>query len=83
MTCERSRSDRQDWVRLSEHYSHHYRYLVTQLIHMHIDILKFREVQDKLLPAEHILALEEEIAGFLLDQVINPEGEYYYPLPPP
>ena len=42
MASERSRSQRQEWVRLSEHYSqflHHYRYLVTQLIHMHIDLL--------------------------------------------
>ena len=40
MTCERSRSDRQDWVRLPEHYSQILRwYLVTQLIHMHIDLL--------------------------------------------
>ena len=42
MASERSKSQRQEWVCLSEHYSqflHHYRYLVTQLIHMHIDLL--------------------------------------------
>ena len=32
---------------------------------------------------ERVEALQEEIAGFLLDQVINPKGEFYYPLPPP
>ena len=40
-------------------------------------------MQDKLLPSDRILAIQEEIAGFLLDQVIDPKGEYYYPLPPP
>ena len=37
---------------------------------------------DKLLETERVEALQEEIAGFLVDQVINPKGEYYYPLPP-
>ena len=36
----------------------------------------------KLLETERVEALQEEIAGFLLDQVINPKEEYYYPLPP-
>ena len=40
-------------------------------------------MRDKLLETERVEALQEEIAGFLLDQVINPKGEYYYPLPPP
>uniref|UniRef100_A0A8R7JUL3 Ubiquitin-like protease family profile domain-containing protein n=1 Tax=Triticum urartu TaxID=4572 RepID=A0A8R7JUL3_TRIUA len=43
----------------------------------------FKEVRDKLLETERVEELQEEIAGFLLDQVINPKGEYYYPLPPP
>ena len=76
MASERSRSQRQEWIRLSEHYSqflHHYQYLVTQLIHMHIDLLQqFREVREKLLETERVEALQEEIAGFLLDQVIDP-----------
>ena len=52
---------------------------------MHIDLLlnQFREVWEQLLPTERMLALQEEIAEFLLDQVIDPKGEYYYPLPPP
>ena len=40
-------------------------------------------MRDKLLAQDRIEAIQEEIAGFLLDQVINPKGEYYYPLPPP
>ena len=38
---------------------------------------------DNLLAQDRIEAIQEEIAGFLLDQVIDPKGEYYYPLPPP
>ncbi|XP_044390227.1 uncharacterized protein [Triticum aestivum] len=44
--------------------------------------LWFNVVRETLLPKERIRALQEEIAGFLLDQVIDPKGEYYYPLPP-
>ena len=40
-------------------------------------------MRDKLLAQDRIEAIQEEIAGFLLDQVIDPKGEYYYPLPPP
>nr|BDI54685.1 transposon protein, putative, CACTA, En/Spm sub-class [Triticum aestivum] len=43
----------------------------------------FRGVRAKLLETERVEALQEEIAGFLLNQVINPKGEYYYPLPAP
>ena len=39
-------------------------------------------MRGQLLSTERILVLQEEIAGFLLDQVIDPKGEYYYPLPP-
>ena len=42
--------------------------------------LKFKEVREKLLPADRVRAIQEEIAGFLLDQVIEPKGEFYYPL---
>ena len=42
-----------------------------------------KEMRDKLLPTDRVRAIQEEIAGFLLDQVIDPKGEYYYPLPPP
>ena len=40
-------------------------------------------MRDKLLAQDRIEAIQDEIAGFLLDQVIDPKGEYYYPLPPP
>ena len=40
-------------------------------------------MREQLLPEDRIEAIQEEIAGFLLDQVIDPKGEYYYPLPPP
>ena len=39
-------------------------------------------MREKLLETERVEALQEEIAGFLLDQVIDPKGEYYYPLSP-
>ena len=39
-------------------------------------------MRDKLLAQDRIEAIQEEIAGFLLDQAIGPKGEYYYPLPP-
>ena len=37
-------------------------------------------MRDGLLSQERVQAIQEEIAGFLLEQVINPKGEYYYPL---
>ena len=39
-------------------------------------------MRDKLLAQDRIEAIQEEIAGFLLDQVIDPKGEYFYPQPP-
>ena len=37
-------------------------------------------MRDGLLPRERVQAIQEEIAGFLLEQVIDPKGEYYYPV---
>jgi hypothetical protein len=37
-------------------------------------------MRDGLLPQEHVQAIQEEIAGFLLEYVIDPKGEYYYPV---
>jgi hypothetical protein len=37
-------------------------------------------MQDGLLPWEHVQAIQEKIAEFLLEQVIDPKGEYYYPV---
>jgi hypothetical protein len=38
------------------------------------------EMRDKLLPTDRVLAIQEEIAGFLVDQVIDPKGEFHYKL---
>ena len=37
-------------------------------------------MRDGLLSQERVQAIQEEIARFLLEQVIDPKGEYYYPL---
>jgi hypothetical protein len=37
-------------------------------------------MRDGLLPRERVQAIQEEIAGFLLEQVIDPKEEYYYPV---
>jgi hypothetical protein len=37
-------------------------------------------MRDGLLPREHVQAIQEEIARFLLEQVIDSKGEYYYPV---
>jgi hypothetical protein len=34
-------------------------------------------MKEELIEPERIRAIQEEICGFLLDQVINPEGEFY------
>jgi hypothetical protein len=36
------------------------------------------EMRDKLPPKDRIRAIQEEMAGFLLEQVISPDGEYHY-----
>jgi hypothetical protein len=37
-------------------------------------------MQDGLLPQERVQAIQEEIIRFLLEHVIDPKGEYYYPV---
>jgi hypothetical protein len=37
-------------------------------------------MRDGLLLWERVQAIQEEIVGFLLEQVIDPKGEYYYPV---
>ena len=34
-------------------------------------------MRDELLPYDRIRAIQEELAGFFLDQVINKAGEYH------
>jgi len=36
-------------------------------------------MRDGLLPRERVRAIQEEIAGFLLDHVIAPTGEFFHP----
>ena len=64
-------------------------YYVCEIIHMMASEMSksdrqqwFKDVREQLLPTERIRAPQEEIAGFLLDQVIDPKREYHYPLPP-
>jgi hypothetical protein len=37
-------------------------------------------MRDGLLPQERVQAIQEEIARFLLEHVIDSKGEYYYPV---
>jgi hypothetical protein len=37
-------------------------------------------MRDGLLPQECVQAIQEKIAGFLLEHVIDPKEEYYYPV---
>jgi hypothetical protein len=37
-------------------------------------------MRDGLVPQERVQAIQEEIVGFLLEQVIDLTGEYYYPV---
>jgi hypothetical protein len=37
-------------------------------------------MRDHLLEDDHVKAIQEEMAKFYLEQVIDPNGEYYYPL---
>jgi len=38
------------------------------------------QMRDELLPQDRIKAIQEELAGFFLDHVINPAGEYHVEL---
>jgi hypothetical protein len=35
-------------------------------------------MRDRLLATERVRAIQEEVAGFLLDEVIAPTGEYHW-----
>ena len=37
-------------------------------------------MRDGLISQERVQAIQEEIAEFLLEHVIDPKGEYYYPV---
>jgi len=36
------------------------------------------EMQENLMPSEQVRAIQEQLCGFLLEEVINPRGEFYY-----
>jgi hypothetical protein len=38
------------------------------------------EMRDRLLEDDRVKAIQEEMAEVFLEQVIDPNGEYYYPL---
>ena len=52
-------------------------YIYTQLIFILISLLKIMTMRDQLLPHQRVLAIQEELAGFLLDEVISEKGEFH------
>ena len=41
-------------------------------------IPKVEEMRDKLIPKEKIMAIQEQLSGFIVEQVLDPKGEFYY-----
>ena len=35
-------------------------------------------MRDKLIPEEKIMAIQEQLSGFIVEQVLDPKGEFYY-----
>ena len=35
-------------------------------------------MRDKLIPEEKIMTIQEQFSGFIVKQVIDPKGEFYY-----
>ena len=35
-------------------------------------------MRDKLIPEEKIMAIQEQLSGFIVKQVLDPKGEFYY-----
>ena len=35
-------------------------------------------MRDKLIVAEKIIAIQEQLSGFIVEQVLDPKGEFYY-----
>jgi len=35
-------------------------------------------MRDKLIPEEKIMAIQEQFSGFIVEQVLDPKGEFYY-----
>ena len=54
-------------------------YIYTQLMYLFWYLLQTNYMKNQLLPQARIIAVSEELAGFLLDEVISEDGEYYKP----
>ena len=53
-------------------------YIFTQLIYSYWStFLKNERMRDQLLPKYRIEAIQEELAGFLVNEVIHPQGEFH------
>ena len=35
-------------------------------------------MRDKLIPKEKIMAIQEQLSGFIVEQVLDPKGKFYY-----
>ena len=35
-------------------------------------------MRDKLIPEERIMAIQEQLSGFIVEQVLDPKDEFYY-----
>ena len=35
-------------------------------------------MRDLLIPEEKIMAIQEQLSGFIIEQVFDPKGEFYY-----
>ena len=35
-------------------------------------------MRDKLIPEEKIMAIQEQLSEFIVEQVLDPKGEFYY-----
>ena len=35
-------------------------------------------MRDKLISEENIMAIQEQLSGFIIEQVLDPKGEFYY-----
>ena len=35
-------------------------------------------MRDKLIPEEKIITIQEQLSGFIVQQVLDPKGEFYY-----
>ena len=35
-------------------------------------------MRDELIPEEKIMVIQEQLSGFIVEQVLDPKGEFYY-----